>query len=375
MPSIKPFLLERYFAQYEFTAPFLLSPSDCESLSLKELLSLADSDSLTRWENLSLGYTDSAGHPVLREEIARLYGTISVNNILVLTPEEGIFITMQALLSAGDEVIVVTPTYQSLFEVAKSIGCQLIEWPLMRSDKRWELNMPALPGLITAKTKMLVINFPNNPTGFVPGTGDVNQMVTYARNNGLWIFSDEMYRFLEHDPSDRIPPIGDLYEKGISLSGMSKAFGLPGLRIGWLATKDRFALDQCTVYKDYTTICSSAPGEILALMALRAKEHILGRNLDIIRKNLDLAKSFLEQYPHLFRWYHPVGGSITFPEWIGPSKLDRVCQELVDSMGVMVVPGIYFGYTGSHFRIGLGRLNLPQVIGELGKFLESKYGD
>ena len=371
---IQPFRLERYFARYEFKARYLLSPSDCESLSLKDVLALADPPLRGQWDNLGLGYTESAGHPELRSEVSRLYFTASMDDILVLAPEEGIYIAMRTLLSPGDEVIALTPCYQSLAEVARSAGCRVIEWPLLAQDGRWVLSIDRLRSLITSKTRMLVVNFPHNPTGYLPGAAEFQALVEIARQHGLWLFSDEMYRFLEHDPTHRLAAAVDLYEKGVSLGGMSKAFSLPGLRIGWLASKSRAAMQSFIEYKDYTTICSSAPSELLAIMALRARDAILDSNLAIIRRNLRAAQAFIAGYEGLFRWYPPLGGSIAFPEWTGPLDLERVCLDLVNDFGVMVVPGSYFNGPGSHFRLGLGRQNLPEALDQVSAYIRQTTG-
>jgi aspartate/methionine/tyrosine aminotransferase len=373
MPEIAPFKLERYFALYEFKAPHLLSASDCESFSLHDLLKLADDESNKMWGDLHLGYTESAGHPLLREEIAEMYQTLIPEDVLVITPEEGIFIAMQTLLNPGDEIISVFPAYQSLTEIAHSLGCRVIPWRLEAGKDGWILDSDQLERSLSAKTRMLVINFPHNPTGFSPGLGQLKLIVSLAQRHNLILFSDEMYRLLEYDPATRLPPICDLYDRGISLSGMSKSFGLPGLRIGWLGTRARDLLARWRQYKDYTTICSSAPSEILALIALRAKDLIVARNLKIIEQNLALAESFFSaQNGRPFTWYAPQGGSVAFPEWRGSTTVEQFCQDLVETQGVMAVPGSMFDYQGNHFRIGLGRKAFPRVLEQVGYFLDSQ---
>jgi aspartate/methionine/tyrosine aminotransferase len=372
MPEIAPFKLERYFALYEFKAPYLLSASDCESYSLHDLLDLADAESIKMWKDLHLGYTESAGHPLLRDEIARMHQTLTADDVLVIAPEEGIFIAMQTMLNPGDEVISVFPAYQSLMEIARSLGCRVIPWRLEAGPEGWVLDIRQLESRLTAKTRMLVINFPHNPTGFLPRIEELEQIVSLAQSHHLILFSDEMYRLLEHDPAKRLPPICDLYEQGISLSGMSKAFGLPGLRIGWLATRSRDLLTRWRQYKDYTTICSSAPSEILAIIALRAKEVILARNLNIILQNLTQAESFFSAQHRPFTWVTPKGGSVAFPEWKGDSPVGRFCQELVETRGVMAVPGNMFDFPGNHFRIGLGRKSFAAALEQVGLFLDEK---
>ncbi len=369
MPSLAPFKLERYFAQYEFKVQYLLSASDCESLSLRELLDLADPDSLAQWGQLRLGYTESQGHPALRAEVARLYQTLRPDDVLILTPEEGIFIAMHTLLEPGDHVIAIAPAYQSLSEIARSIGCAVTPWTFAPPDSGWRLDLDQLARSFTPQTRLLVVNFPHNPTGYLPTRAELDAILALARQHDVYVFSDEMYRLLEHDPARQLPSGCDVYEKGITLSGLSKSFALPGLRMGWLATRASGLMERWLAFKDYTTICHSAPSEALALMALRAKDSILGRNLGIIQANLVRAESFFEEHRALFKWLRPEGGSIAFPAWTGPGRVEDFCQAVLDQQGVMVVPGSIFDFPGNHFRLGLGRRNFPEALEHVRRYL------
>jgi len=367
-----PFKLERYFAQYEFKVRYLLSSSDCESMTLKELLALADDDSRGRWERLALGYTESAGHPALRAEVARSYTTLTLEDVLILTPEEGIYIAMHTLLEAGDHVIALTPAYQSLYEVARSKGCAVTRWELQPRDADWELDLDQLAQSFTPRTRLLVLNFPHNPTGYLPTRQTWESILDLARQHQVYVFSDEMYRGLELDPTQALPAICDVYERGISLSGLSKTYALPGLRIGWLATRQPDLIERWLTFKDYTTICHSAPSEILALMALRAAQTLQTRNLEIVRHNLSHAAQFFVEHAALFRWLPPNAGSIAFPRWLGASTVEAFCQAVLDQRGVMIVPGDMFEYAGPHFRLGLGRSNFPTALGEVREFLKTQ---
>ncbi len=369
MPSLAPFKLERYFAQYEFKVQYLLSASDCESLSLRELLDLADPDSLAQWGQLRLGYTESQGHPALRAEVARLYQTLRPDDVLILTPEEGIFIAMHTLLEPGDHVVAIAPAYQSLSEIARSIGCAVTPWTFALPESGWRLDLDQLARSFTPQTRLLVVNFPHNPTGYLPTRAELDAILALARQHDVYVFSDEMYRLLEHDPARQLPSGCDVYEKGITLSGLSKSFALPGLRMGWLATRASGLMERWLAFKDYTTICHSAPSEALALMALRAKEEILERNLSRIRANLVLAESFFAEHRALFKWLKPDGGSIAFPAWTGPGSVEDFCQAVLDQQGVMVVPGSIFDFPGNHFRLGLGRRNFPEALEHVRRYL------
>jgi aspartate/methionine/tyrosine aminotransferase len=360
--SIDAFKLERYYAKYEFTAKYMFSSSDCESLSLSELLEMATPATLNLWNNLSLGYTESQGNPLLRAEIAGTYQNIRSKQIVVSAPEEAIFIAMQSLLSPEDEIIYIAPTYQSLYEIARSMGCKVIPWKLHLVENSWKINLDELDQLLTSRTRMLVINFPNNPTGYLPTRLEFDTIIEIARLNNLIIFSDEMYRMLEQQDSLRLPAVCDIYELGISLSGLSKAYALPGLRLGWLATQSQSWPDKFLRIKDYTTICNSATSEILAMMALQNRNVITSRNRQIIHENTLHAAGFFNTYPRLFQWIPPIGGSIAFPRWLGNGSIEHFCQEVVEHQGVMIVPGKLFDADGEHFRVGLGRKNLSEAV-------------
>jgi aspartate/methionine/tyrosine aminotransferase len=371
MPSLPPFKLERFFAEYEFKVRYLMSASDCESLTLAELLGLADGDSLARWQRLTLSYTESQGDPTLRDEIARQYPGLAPDEVIVAVPEEAIYIAMQTLVQPGDHVIAIHPAYQSLYEIARARGCAVTPWPVLPADdgRGWRIDLEALAAAIRPETRLLVINFPHNPTGYLPRRDELDAIVALARRHDLYLFSDEMYRGLEYDPARRLPAVCGLYEKGISLSGLSKTLAAPGLRLGWLATRAPGLIQRWLAYKDYTTICHSGPSEALALMALRAQAQILQRNLDIIGANLVLAGEFFGRQAALFGWPPPLAGSVAFPEWRGASSVEAFCQGALDQQGVLLVPGAIFDVPGRRFRLGLGRRNFPEALAQLEEFV------
>jgi aspartate/methionine/tyrosine aminotransferase len=370
--QLQPFALERYFAAYEFNVDYLLSASDPESLPLSELLELADPECRNLWRDLTLGYTDSQGHPLLRAEVARLYASISPRDVLVAVPEEAIFVAMNVLLRPGDHVIATFPGYQSLYQVAEAVGCAVTRWPLVERDGRWELDLGFLEGSLRPETRLIVVNFPHNPTGFLPARSQLEGILDLARRRNIYVFSDEMYRLLEYDPSRRLPAVCDLYDRGISLSGLSKAFALPGLRIGWLATADPNLLAAFSSFKDYTTICNSAPAEILAIVALRARDPILARNLAIIGANLLLAEAFFAHHPARFAWLKPLAGSVALPRWLGEPSVDALCAGLRQRKNTMLLPGSVFEYGAGYFRLGLGRRNFAAALTCLEEYLHEE---
>lgn len=365
--KIAPFKLERYFDKYEFSTPYLLSSSDCEPFLLKELLEFADADTKKEWDNLKLGYTESKGNPKLREEIAKLYTRITPDDTLVVTPEEGIFISMNILLDKGDHVITTFPGYQSLYQVAEDIGCSVSKWI---PDENLEFNIESLRSLIKDTTKLIVINFPHNPTGTTITKDSLQQIVNIAREKKIILFSDEMYRFMEYNLEDRLPSVSDLYENSISLFGLSKTFGLPGLRIGWLTTQNKTFMQQLVNFKDYTTICNNAPGEYLAIIALQNKQKLIDRSLRIIQSNLRLIESFATRHKDWFLWKTPKGGSISFPSLKINGSVFDFCQDLVKKKGVMLLPHTVYDFDQPHVRIGFGRRNLPEVLGVFEEYVD-----
>ncbi len=371
--EITPFQLERYFASYEFSARYLLSSSDCEALSMADLLALADVELMELWQGLKLGYTESQGHPLLREAIAGLYRGYTANDVLVAAPEEAIFLFMQAMLRAADHVVCTFPGYQSLYEVARSLGCEVSLWE-PHEEQGWRFALEDLARLLRPDTRLVVVNFPHNPTGYLPPLADFQALIDLLRENGICLLSDEMYQYLTAADGAGLPAACELYERAVSLSGLSKSFGLPGLRIGWLASRDRGLLERASLFKDYTTICSSAPSELLAIIALRSRESILDGQLSQVRRNLGVLDSFFERYRDYFSWHRPKGGSIGFPRLLAAPDSFEFCERLVLEAGIMLVPSRIFHFGDHHVRIGFGRQDLPQVVQRFEGYLQERFG-
>ncbi len=366
---IPDFTLERYFAQWEFAAKHLLCASDVEGFPMSELVGLADTESKALWKGLHLGYTESTGHPLLRREIASTYETIEPDEVLTFAgAEEAIFCLMNVLISPGDHVIATWPGYQSLYEVARANGAEISLHGLHESDG-WAIDIDRLRSEVRPTTRLIVVNTPHNPTGMMVDRTTYDGLIEIAQDNGIRLFMDEVYRGLEYDETDRLTAGADALPTGISLGVMSKAYAMAGLRIGWIATHDRDLLAQMAAFKDYTTICSSAPSEILAIIALRARDRVLERSRAIIAANLELVDGFFDDYLDRFIWIRPSGGSVGFPRLTVPGvAIDDWAAELVKTEGVLLLPGSIFGYSGNHFRLGFGRTDLPKALERLEAF-------
>ncbi len=230
-----------------------------------------------------------------------------------------------------------------------------------------------LQKLIKANTKLIVINFPHNPTGATISEEDLKKIAGMARRNNAILFSDEMYRFLEYDRACRTSSACDLYENAVSLFGMSKSFALAGLRIGWLTSKNDELMKRFVTFKDYTTICNNAPGEVLAIMALRAKKKIFERNLEIIDRNLKMLDDFFAAHTGLFKWHKPEASPIAFPELKSDIGASRFCLDLVEKKGVLLLPAEQYDYDGNNFRIGFARKNMPEALAKFKEFVDENY--
>jgi aspartate/methionine/tyrosine aminotransferase len=365
--NIAPFKLERYFAKYEFNTEYLLCSSDCEAMSIADLLALEEG-AAEKFQRVWLGYTESQGSPALRKEISRVYETIQPEEILVHTgAEEAIFLFMHAVFKAGDHIIVHTPCYQSLTEVAKAIGCDVSLW-LAREENNWALVLDELRKLLRPNTKAVIVNTPHNPTGYMMSRVDYDALHQFVQENGLLLFFDEVYRESEYDPATRLPAACDMGEHAISLGVTSKTYGLAGLRIGWIATKNKKIYEGMASLKDYTTICNSAPSEFLAEVAMRNRQKLAERNLGIIKHNLTVIDKFFSHHADLFSWIRPQAGSMGFPKLL-KGDIEDFCDTLVRKAGVLLLPGTMYDDTGNHFRVGLGRENLPQAVERLEGYL------
>jgi aspartate/methionine/tyrosine aminotransferase len=367
--KLKPFKLERYFAKYEFSVKYLLSSSDCDGLVQGELLELADSETRQMWDKLALGYTESLGHPLLREEVASLYQGVSADDCLIVAPEEGIFIALNTILNKGDHIICAFPGYQSLYEIAEGLGCEVTKWE-PEEENGWRFNPDFLEQNIRSNTKLVIVNFPHNPTGHLASKEDFQRIINLVKKHNLYLFSDEMYRFLEFDSADRLPSACEVYDKAISLFGMSKTFGMAGARIGWVVTQDKDLYKKMATFKDYTTICSSAPSEILSIIALRAKDKIVSNHLARIKRNLGLLDSFFEEFKDKFEWTRPRAGTIGFPKLKGNADSLEFCQDVVEKANIMLLPSTVYDYDNKHFRLGFGRENMPEALEKFKEYLE-----
>jgi aspartate/methionine/tyrosine aminotransferase len=359
--GMRDFALEVYFSQWEFVARHHLTASDSETLTLGELLALADAEDRRGWETLRLGYADPRGGAGLRATIAAGYDGLTAEAILCTTgAQEGLYAAMHALLGRDDHAIVVTPNYQSAETIP--VGLSAVTGVALDPTDKWSLDIDAVARAIRPNTKLVSINFPNNPTGKILETDRFEALVALCRRHGIWLFSDEVYRLIERDPAKRLPAAVDVYERGISLGTLSKSYGLPGLRVGWIACRDRALLQRMERVKHYLSICTGAPCEVLAQIALKSGDRILSRNRGIAAENIGLLTGFLEDYADLFDWYVPDGGVVGYPRYKGVEGVEAFCARLIEDSGIMLLPASIYRSDlqrtpTDRFRIGFGRVD------------------
>ncbi|NID17200.1 aminotransferase class I/II-fold pyridoxal phosphate-dependent enzyme [Luteibacter yeojuensis] len=369
MTALPDFRLETYFSRWEFAARYNLAASDAQSMRLSDLLALASPADREAFESLHLGYTQTYGAPALRETIAATYAQRDADDVLCFAgAEEGIYIAMRVLLEPDDHAIVVTPNYQSAETVPLSI-CE-VTGVALDADDRWSLDIDKVAAAIRPNTRVVSINFPHNPTGKILERDRFDALVALCRQHGIWLFSDEVYRPLGPSGTVHLPNAADVYERGISLNVVSKAYGLPGLRIGWIACADRDLLRRMERYKHYLSICSAGPSEQLALIAIKARETILAAQRERIDRNLALLDDFFARWPSRFEWCRPDGGCIAYPRYLGPEGVDAFAADLVERAGVLLLPASNYRSAltetpPERFRIGFGRADFGEALGAM----------
>ena len=375
---MRNFELEKYFSKWEFTADHHMTASDMESLSLADLRAMASDDDRACFDDLWLGYTETWGAPELREAIAQTYEKIQADNVLCMAGAgEGIYAAMRVLLNNYDHAIVIVPNYQS----AETVPLDICEVSGVRvySENNWRIDIDDIDAAIKSNTRLISINYPQNPTGTVMPREDLDALITLCRKYDIYLFSDEVYRGIELNDDDRMPQVADVYEKGISLNVMSKAYGLPGLRVGWVASQDSEVLQKIEAYKHYLSICNSAPSEQLSIIALNNRDKILNRNRDIVRRNIAVLDQFFDDFSSLFEWQRPQGGCVAFPKYTGADGVEEFCRKLIEDSGVLLLPSSIYRSElmetpSDHFRIGFGRVSVFETgIEAMRQHIELKY--
>jgi len=376
MANLPDFKLEVYFAKWEFKSKYHMTASDAQSMNLRDLLALATPEEREEFEGMWLGYTQTYGAQDVREVIASMYSQRKANDLLCFAgASEGIYVANRVLLDSDSHAIAITPNYQSHESLPGAI-CETSGVSL-DADDNWSLDIDRLAAAIRPNTKLLTINFPHNPTGKILERDRFDAMIELCRRHGIYILSDEIFNGLGRTGTKHLPFIADVYERGLSLNVTSKAYGLPGLRVGWIACQDHALLDKMERYKHYTSICNSGPSERLTKIAMAHRQEILARNCKIIDDNLEKLNPFFEKHSDRFEWQVSDGSCMAFPRYLGKEGVEEFCRRLVEESGVFLLPGsIYQSELEStptdRFRIGFGRSHLSEGLAVLDEHIQTK---
>jgi len=375
MNSLPDFRLETHFSEWEFKARYHMTASDAESMSLQELLAYATDEERAEFNNMWLGYTETYGAPDVRDAIADAYENCDSADVLCFAgASEGIFAANSVILDKTSHAIVVTPNYQSHESLPLSV-CSATGVPLDANDN-WSLDIDRVAAAIKPNTRLITINFPHNPTGAILSADRYDALIKLCRRHGIYILHDEIFNGLGATGTQHLPFVADVYEKGLSLNVMSKAYGLPGLRVGWIACKDQAIISKMERLKHYLSICNSGPSERLTKIALIHRDQLLARTCAIVDENLPKWDAFFQSYPDLFDWQRPDGSCMAFPRYKGSEGVEEFTRRLVEDSGVLLLPGsIYQSELGdtpdNHFRLGFGRKNLEEGLSALDQHIKN----
>ncbi len=360
--------LEQQMLGWKKYTNMTMHESDVQPMRMSEVLALADDELSGDWENLTLKYTETNGGIKLRTEIAKLYRGVDPSQVIVFAgADEAIWVFFTAMLKPGDNVVVLWPAYEALYQLASLAGAEVSLVPL--DPNGWSVHVDEVAKAIRPNTKFLITNFPHNPTGSTVDHSTYKALIDLCRERGVTFVGDEVYNLLEHKSEYRLTPAVEADETAVSFGVMSKAYALSGLRIGWIAIREPTLLRKLDEMNGLATPCKPAPSELLATMALRAKDKILTRSHKIIDENLPLMDEFFEDYSDNFRWVHPKGATVGFPELIG-MNVEKFTEEYAKQEHVMVWPGMVFNYPGNNFRISYGRTWVPEGLRRLRHFAD-----
>jgi aspartate/methionine/tyrosine aminotransferase len=369
------FRLEVHFSRWEFVARHNLTASDAQTMTVSELLALGSDEDRAAFDDLALGYVPTWGSDRLRAAIAGTYATCGPEDVLAFAgAEEAMFWALQLLAEPGEHVVVTVPNYQALETVPRAAGIE-VTGVLLDERDGWRLHLDEVEAALRPTTRVVAVNFPNNPTGAVPDAATFAALVELCEERGIRLFSDEVYRGLELDPARTLPQAADLSPTALSMNVLSKSYGLPGLRIGWLACRDHAVLERLERHKHYTSICNAGPSELLGAIALGAGGQVQARNRAIIAENLPQFDAFFARHAERFEWAPPQGGCVAFPRYLGAEGVEEMCRELLDRHGVFLLPASIYRsdlapVPEDRFRIGVGRRDPGPALEAFDAYLE-----
>jgi len=350
--KISSFGVEEWMNKYEDGAAYNIAETCVDSLKVGDLLGMAGEgeDFFKRLCETKLTYGAIQGSENLRQEITGLYHSKkNIDNVIITNG--GIaanFLSIFSLVEPGDEVVVIYPTYQQLYSLPEAFGAKVRRLRTLPDDG-FLPDIQKLRTLVKSDTKAIIMNTPNNPTGACFGAGLMKEIIKIADRVGAWVICDEVYRGLEHKGSYSEPSIADLYERGISTSSMSKVYSLAGLRLGWITADEKF-IAECFRHRDYNIISCGMIDDALALIALKNKEKILRRNIEILTENKKILSSWVEGTDGV-SFVEPESGTTALIKYDAEMESEDFCRRMYCYNGAFVVPGSCFEFE-NHFRIG-----------------------
>ena len=372
--KIKPFAVEEWMNAWEVGAKYNIAETCVDSISMNELFELTGEDKtefLNRLCARRLSYGDIEGLPEFRKGVCGLYKTLNIENIVPTHGASGAnHHVFYSLISPGDRVVSIMPTYQQLYSIPESYGAD-VQILHLSKENNYLPDLEKLRRLVTPKTKMICINNPNNPTGALMSEQMLREIVEIARSADAWILCDEVYRHLSQEDG-WCPSIVDLYEKGISVSSMSKVFSLAGLRLGWIATHDMSVVKSCLSHRDYNLVSCGVFGEMLAAAALKHRDKLLERSRKIVRENLQILDDWVSSEPHV-SYVKPKAGTTALVYYDLDISSYEFCEEMYKKTGAFVTPGDCFEVPHS-MRIGYayGKQDLIDGLKAISEYIAMK---
>ena len=372
--KIKPFAVEEWMNAWEVGAKYNIAETCVDSISMNELFELTGEDKtefLNRLCARRLSYGDIEGLPEFRKGVCGLYKTLTIENIVPTHGASGAnHHVFYSLISPGDRVVSIMPTYQQLYSIPESYGAD-VQILYLSKENNYLPDLEKLRRLVTPETKMICINNPNNPTGALMSEQMLREIVEIARSADAWILCDEVYRHLSQE-DDWCPSIVDLYEKGISVSSMSKVFSLAGLRLGWIATHDMSVVKSCLSHRDYNLVSCGVFDEMLAAAALKHSDKLLERSRKIVRENLQILDNWVSSEPHV-SYVKPKAGTTALVYYDLDIPSYEFCEEMYKKTGAFVTPGDCFEVPHS-MRIGYayGKQDLIDGLKAISEYIAMK---
>lgn len=367
---IEPFKVEIWMNEWETQCTYNLAETCVASITIEELLQLSgrNSDDLSALLGMKMTYGEIEGSTRLRTAIATLYEAQRIENITVTHGTIAAnTLVHKALVSAGDHVVTIVPTYQQHYSIPASIGAQVVPLRLQAKDG-FLPDLDQLRALVTPQTKLIALTNPNNPSGALIPRGMLEEIAQIARDVDAYVLCDEVYRGTAQTGDGMSTPIVDVYEKGISTGGMSKAYSLAGLRVGWIVAPPEVT-EKIMIHRDYDTISVGKISDHFAAMALENKDKILARSHRITRDNLSLLANWVAAQSRV-DWVKPQAGTTAMLKLDVPMTARAFCIDLLEKTGVMLTPGDAFDMEG-YVRIGYANNTdiLRTGLGKLSDYL------